>query len=319
MFFSDRLNKEKMVIDEKDLISVEKCGVCGSSRFTRLERYSSLPAIHLVKCAECGAVTYDRYLSVSKMNEMNENFEYYDDSSDESGCVTFYGYDRFARHLYKLFDRAGGGWKEKDQLNILDFGGGDGSLSLAFAKYALRHRACKQVKILVVDYCEKVRVPDCRAVRLEHMRSLDQLKVKEKFHVVIASADMEHLTDPGKDLKKIFQVMKAGAVAYFRTPYIYPFRSTLRKIGVEYDTLFPGHIWDFGGDKWWRDLAGHIHMDENSISIAASRPSIVEKNFKDHFWIALASYILKAPWYLFHRWPFVGGWETVFKKEHSYN
>ena len=52
MFFSDRLNKEKMVIDEKDLISVEKCGVCGSSRFTRLERYSSLPAIHLVKCAE---------------------------------------------------------------------------------------------------------------------------------------------------------------------------------------------------------------------------------------------------------------------------
>ncbi len=113
MFFSDRLNKEKMVIDEKDLISVEKCGVCGSSRFTRLERYSSLPAIHLVKCAECGAVTYDRYLSVSKMNEMNENFEYYDDSSDESGCVTFYGYDRFARHLYKLFDRAGGGAGKK--------------------------------------------------------------------------------------------------------------------------------------------------------------------------------------------------------------
>ncbi len=36
MFFSDRLNKEKMVIDEKDLISVKKCGVCGSSQIRTL-------------------------------------------------------------------------------------------------------------------------------------------------------------------------------------------------------------------------------------------------------------------------------------------
>ena len=107
--------------------------------------------------------------------------------------------------------------------------------------------------------------------------------------------------------------MNFNGIMYFRTPYIYPLYRWLKRIGVEYDTLFPAHIWDLGG-KWWRKLPQMLGLGAN-IKIIASRPSIVEKSFKSHFFIALASYLLKAPWFICHMWPFVGGWEAIYKKD----
>lgn len=108
-------------------------------------------------------------------------------------------------------------------------------------------------------------------------------------------------------------VCVGGGYAYFRTPYMYPLWRDLQRIGIDYETLYPEHIWDLG-EKWYAFLPAYIKDGKTKIELIVSKPSIVQESFKSHFLTALASYVLKAPWYVFHWWPYVGGWEAVYKK-----
>lgn len=75
---------------------------------------------------------------------------------------------------------------------------------------------------------------------------------------------------------------------------------------------WPDHIWDMGRN-FWEGLP--VAIDRNSeIICELSRPSIVEKSLRTDFFVALAAYAMKAPWFLFHNWPYVGGWECVYRK-----
>lgn len=311
MFLSDhpKAGTGTCELKEHSLINVSRCGVCGCENMEKIGVYKNSPRIHFVKCINCGAVTYDKVLKQSVIDEIYDDNQYYDDT-DEAVNITFYGADRFGKHLLKILKNI----EIKDVCKILDFGGGDGSVAYSLAKMLRDKYPNTAFDITVVDYTQKLYKTDDVDIKMAHMFPLDKMPDSDKYDFVIASAVMEHIPTPRDVFSKLFTIVKKEGLLYFRTPYRYPLHKAAKHFGVEFDMLYPGHIWDFGGDKWWRKLPQILGLDAN-IRIVASRPSIVEKSFKSHFFIALASHLLKAPWFICHLWPFVGGWEAIYKKE----
>lgn len=103
-------------IEESVLVKNVKCGFCGSTEFITLQQYSKKPDIHFVKCRNCGAITYDRQFSQDALDKINFNYQYH--SEDAAQSVTFYGAERFAKHINKYID-----FTDKRTVKILDFGG----------------------------------------------------------------------------------------------------------------------------------------------------------------------------------------------------
>lgn len=324
MFISDHNNIKASDVKDENLVDVETCGICGAKDFKKLIVYSKSPQIHFVKCGNCGAVTYDKILNQEAIDNLyNSDAQYYkdDESKESGGNITFYGSKRFAKHLLKKFKT-----NKDNDFRILDFGGGDGELAYAVARELYRKYRYSHSDIMVVDYTNELYNTKNRKVSMYHSDSLFSNEVMEiggisgneqrnangGYDIIIASGVIEHIPSPKEDLNQLFDLLKLGGIIYFRTPYIYPLRRDLQRFGVEYDTLYPAHIWDLGGN-WWANLPQHVGY-KGSISIISSRPSIVEKSFGSHFFIALASYVLKAPWFICHLWPYVGGWEAVYKK-----
>lgn len=310
MFLSDhpKAGTGPCELKEESLTNVSMCGVCGCQSFRRLGIYRSSPKIHFVKCEKCGAVTYDKILKQSVIDEIYDDNQYYDDS-DDAGNITFYGMNRFGSHLLKIFSKI----KISNVCKILDFGGGDGAVAYALAKKLKNKHPNTFFEITVVDYTKKLFKTNDNGIIITHTFPLENLSDSDEFDIVIASAVMEHIPEPKGIFLKLFTIVKDGGMLYFRTPYRYPLYKLAKHFGVEFDMLYPGHIWDFGGNKWWRKIPQIVGL-ENEIEIVSSKPSIVEKSFKAHFLIALASYILKAPWFICHLWPYVGGWEAIYKK-----
>jgi 2-polyprenyl-3-methyl-5-hydroxy-6-metoxy-1,4-benzoquinol methylase len=308
MFLTDHPKGGIAKLNENDLTNVESCGVCGCKVFERLAVYRENPKIHFIRCTKCGAVTYDKMLKQSVIDEMYDDDQYYDDTAEE-GNVTFYGVERFGKHLLNVFRRV----PIKEKCRILDFGGGDGAVSYALARMLKSKYSNADFDVTVVDYAKILFKSSDDCIKMSHVFPLDSIPASDKYDIIIASAVMEHIPTPKDAFLKLFSLVKNGGMIYFRTPYRYPLHKLAKHFNVDFDMLYPGHIWDFGGDKWWRKLPQIIGL-ENEIKVVTSRPSIVEKSFKTHFLIALASYILKAPWFICRFWPYVGGWETIYKK-----
>lgn len=194
-------------IEESDLIKNEKCGFCESTEFISLQQYFQKPDIHFVKCKNCGAVTYDKQFSQAALDKMYSNYEYH--SEDEVQSVTFYGSERFAKHISKYVDFA-----EKDKVKILDFGGGDGALAY-FTALQLKKRNPKMIiEILVVDYCNSLYKSD-RSDGITMRHDFPLSKVEEEFDLIIASAIIEHLPKPAEEVKKLFTLLTGGGVYIF--------------------------------------------------------------------------------------------------------
>lgn len=308
MFISDHNNIKASEIKEEQLVRIERCGICGCDSFRKLICFSESPQINYIICKGCGAVTFDKILNQKAIDELyTSDVQYYkDDNSKESGgSITFYGSRRFARHLLKHYSL------KKDRYKILDFGGGDGELAYSVASELLDKYGCDKADITVVDYTDSLYITKNERISIKHVFPLEKLNEGD-FDIIIARGIIEHIPNPGVDIRKLFDLLGARGIIYFGTPYIYPLRRDLQRFGIEYDTLYPAHIWDLGG-KWYNKLPQYVGSKAN-ISILSSRPSIVEKSFRSHFFIALASYILKSPWYICHKWPYVGGWEAVYEK-----
>lgn len=301
-------SRKKMLmrdIKENVLIDNTKCGFCGCRKFNVLKQYSEKPDIFFIKCKKCGAVTYNKLYSQEALDKLYADYHYF--SENNTYAVTFYGTDRFARHLSKFVDFTG-----RTKIKILDFGGGDGTLSYFTAKQIKKKNPEMSIEITVVDYCKELYCPDdATGITMKNIFPIHA--VEEEYDFIIASAIIEHLLELSLDIKKIFSCLRVGGYAYFRTPYMYPLWRELQKIGIDYNTLYPEHIWDLG-DKWYAFLPTYVKDGKAELDLIVSKPSIVQKSFRSNFLIALVSYALKAPWYVFHRWPYVGGWEAVYKK-----
>lgn len=289
-------------VAEPDLMPFETgCPICG----TQAERKPILeiqtnPSVTYLNCPRCGGC------SVSRMPTNNFLSRYYSSYyGDSETKVEFVGHERFCRHLLRLAPEI----RTFPSLRILDFGGGDGTLSLTLAR-TIRAEAEIPVRIDVVDYSANQSI---REGGIEMMSHQTLETVEGKFQLVVASAVLEHLPNCGEILKKLLDALAPGAFFYARTPYSLP----LKRVFGNYDLYFPMHLHDLGPEFWGR-IKDTLNFQGR---IVASRPSIVQTEFRTHPLQTFMAEALKFPAHLQQRltgtrlpsWKFVGGWEVVLQ------
>ena len=326
MYFSDYYFRPLEELTDDDLIRVPGCGCCGrKGAFRELSVFQEKPRIGMVRCASCGAVTYDRILKQDKLDEIYENYTYLgeDENKASKDQITFYGKERFADHLMDLIKKekkreekqTGRSAEEADmsgQIKVLDFGGGDGSLAYALSERLLEEYRYEKIDITVVDYTDTPYISKNDKITLHHTFPLKSVPSSELFEYVIASAVLEHLPQPGPDFRRLVRHCADGGLLYFRAPYKYPLYRLLKRFGSTLDMLYPRHIWDLG-EVWWERIPRRLGL-QDQVELVASRPSIVEKSLKEHFFISLTAHMMKAPWFICHKWHYVGGWEAMYRK-----
>ena len=304
--FRTELQKKWLnALKENDFISINKCRFCGGT-LSVLGIFRKQPLIHHVICKNCCAISYDKILKQDKLDEWYAGY-YADigDKSDENKHITFFGVNRFAKRLKKIVENSIKFNSVNEEVSILDFGGGDGAIAYAFSK-EIKNKY-KKISITVVDYNNSLYKSNDENIAMAHVDSVYHIVDSQKYNIIIASAILEHLPNLHEDFNWLKKHLASGGLLYIRTPYCYPLFKALRKIGIEYDVVFPDHIWDLGAKFYDR-------LEDDKLKLIISRPSIVETTFKSNFFQTLAAYILKAPGYFFKNWPFAVGWEAVFIK-----
>jgi SAM-dependent methyltransferase len=230
---------------------------------------------------------------------------------DGTAAVTFDNSERFGAHLGQV----SAPFLNKPELELLDFGGGDGTLGLRLAEY-YRARGVERVVVTVVDYNETVARSADTQISMTVVRELAGIPAGAQFDFVIASASIEHLPDPGPVLDSLMARLRPGGMFYARTPWVVPFVRLGRLVGARVDFTYPAHLHDLGRPFWegfvsrWSGQSGDI-----GLRLILSKPSIVETVFSQHALRTAAAIVFKAPWYLGVRgWSLVGGWEIFCLK-----
>jgi SAM-dependent methyltransferase len=273
----------------------EICPFCSSAVFKRIFTIQHDPDIFLMKCSLCSGVFSDAVPSDSVFEQYYSS--YY---ADFGSHMTFASPGRFAQRICRSLTVE----KERDY-RILDFGGGDGSLSYALAKM-LQKAGASCVEITVVDYSRETLTSDTESVSICHQPSIEA--AGGMYDIIIASSVLEHLPRPVDSMQQLFSKLSAGGFFYARHPYIVPLMRVVRLFGITIDFTYPAHLNDFGGDFWKAIL--RTHCADGFGIVVFSRPSPVETSFSAAPARTAAAYLMKSMWYLtFGFWHLVGGWE----------
>lgn len=278
------------------------CPFCGfpGERAVALQLQQA-PAVELRRCPVCDGASASRMPSAERLDSYYAAYFTHDGEK-----VTFdLPPARFARHILGLMPRFA-----VMHARILDFGGGDGTLSAAAAALLLA-RGAESVHIDVVDYQAPSPSPG-EGITISHARSTTELPEAD-YDLVLASSIVEHLPEPRPELQRLFSAIAPGGFFYARTPWIVPVFRLLGKAGIRGDFTYPAHLHDLGREFWER-IVGCLPLEAEAYRQRHSAPSIVETGFARAPVRTLAAHLLKAPARVFPSWPFVGGWEVVFER-----
>nr|VFK39511.1 MAG: Methyltransferase domain-containing protein [Candidatus Kentron sp. SD]VFK44552.1 MAG: Methyltransferase domain-containing protein [Candidatus Kentron sp. SD] len=268
------------------------------------------PDICLLQCNVCHAVSASRiptdetladyYSGFYESSELREHF-------GEKTNITFSKPQRLAIKLCNIYRSY---CQDNSSVAILDFGGGDGTISNLVAM-DLINSGIKKVSIKIVDYNKKLLSLQDNRIVIDRVDSLDDI-TGQRYELVIASAVIEHHPRPGKLLRDLLHHVKQGGIFYARTPYILPIMRLSRLMGIHVDFTYPGHLHDLS-QAFWENYFRRKELSD--FQILKSKPSIVETTFRKQFWVTLAAYLLKAPWFLLGKsYKYVGGWEMFVRK-----
>ena len=278
------------------------CPFCGNKKLKRVFQLQENPDVFLLKCFECFAVSASRMPS---QEALDSYYAGYYETNDKK--VTMGNTGKFAYHIFK---NTLPHLKDKKELDILDYGGGNGDISLNIANNFII-AGKNNVSITVIDYNSETKTSEDSRIKIKYYNKLSLVK-DQKFDMVIASAIIEHIPNPMVDLNFLFNCMHENAVFYARTPYLLPLLRLFKILSMKLDFTYPGHVHDLGSDFWNNVL--NIIQRKSRFSILKSKPSFVEASFKENFFIALAAYLFKAPWYIIgDKYGLVGGWEIFIK------
>lgn len=90
MFISDHSNKNRSRLKEAALVKIKNCGCCGGDKFDRLNDFSTIPDINIIRCKKCGAITYDKIYNQEEIDllyqeiEKEDAMKYYVDENGNS-------------------------------------------------------------------------------------------------------------------------------------------------------------------------------------------------------------------------------------------
>ena len=197
---------------------------------------------------------------------------------------------------------------------MLDFGGGDGSISHAVA-VEIAKRSSTPVDIVVVDFNKSLVVPTDPRVTLSHVSGIQEIPEGQKFALVLASAILEHLPEPAEITRKLLSMLTSGGYFYARTPYMAPLLRLFSRVHIGYDFTFPAHFHDLG-QEFWDHILPTLRMASGEWTLVRSRPSVVETSFSEDFGRTVLSHVMKAPWWIFRRsYRLLGGWEVFIHRK----
>jgi len=276
----------------------ERCPICGYSGIRpRRSLLQRSPEIYLLLCGRCKGLSASYLPTQAALQDYYST--YYANRSSSEHLVTFHQPERMAKHILSGITLATG-----EEYRILDFGGGDGTIGLSFAKLVAAHSQ-RNIRVQVVDFVKHQHRQE-GAISLEVVHNLDEAMAD--CHCIIASSIFEHIPELGPVLSKIMGKMKPGGYMYARTPYVLPF---MRLLGV--DMTYPAHVHDLG-DAFWNSIPAWLDMP---VILLRSAPAIVETGFSQNFLRTLVAHCLKFPARLSRRplWKLYGGWEVILQRE----
>jgi 2-polyprenyl-3-methyl-5-hydroxy-6-metoxy-1,4-benzoquinol methylase len=305
MINSSIYNK-KIDVEEKCLDnSLDNCPLCNSINVKKIGLIQKNPEVYFCECNVCKIGYADRQPSEEFLKEYYRN--YYNNQAKKTTIDP----KLLAKHLYKILSRI----IIRQKFSILDFGSGDGSVSLNLGNTLLKEGFAKQIDITLIDFFPYRLENENENLFVKQYTSLEEIPQNQRFDIIIASAIIEHLKSPGKTLQKLLVLLKKGGVFYSRTPYIMPFFKLLKRTRISVDIQYPGHLFDLG-NLFWKNSLYNLKFDDDYL-IRLSQTSIAEDSFKESFFKALATRIFKIPSNFFkYKYHLVGGWEVIIEKRH---
>jgi len=298
------MNAPASSVREEDLgPRLERCPLCDAPEQTTASvSLQPHPQVELLVCTRCGGASASRLPSSEFLSALYEPGHY------ESSLVSD---DRLsARCAASVVDAIS--VDSSMPLSILDYGGSDGTLSNSLRTELLRQGHSGDVSSTVVDLFPREDTAHQRFITPAEFE-----KSSHQYDVVLASAVLEHLTNPHAVIRSIVDHVGAGSYFYARTPWDEP----LHKSVPGYTIRWPRHLHDLGPAYW--DQFFQLFGVEGETLV--SRPSIVESSLRQSIPRTVAAHLLKLPGHLEtqlrrtlgaegHRmWKLVGGWEVVLR------
>ncbi|MBI3599348.1 MAG: methyltransferase domain-containing protein [Nitrospinae bacterium] len=284
------------------------CPFCLSTNREAAAVLQKEPDVYILACKNCYAASASRMPTQEALIEYYRNF--YD--NDEDTKVTFDNPERLALHILSYYNDINA---DEKNVQILDFGGGDSTISAIMAERMIAQDNKKEVYITVIDYNTDIKKLNNQRIKINRVNDLFEAP-DNTYTIVIASAIIEHIPKPREILIKLFNVLERGAIFYARTPYILPLLKLSNSIGLHLDFAYPAHLHDLGA-RFWKGLTQRLSC-KGEFKILRSTPSITETSFREHFFRTLAAYTLKVPGYIFKEtYGLAGGWEIFIKKNNS--
>ena len=298
-------------LTDEDVYLQNQCQFCDST-FEEKDRSIKLqesPTIWMIECANCKLGTGESLPFEEAVTKLYDPAHYQ---------ATLTGNTAISNRLAKKIISAVSYENEK-AYSILDFGGGNGVLCDEVRKLLMcTYPNITIEKAVVVDVFDSVSFDDIAFQSLTEFES----NASKSYDIVIASAVLEHLTDAQPKLTKLLDIIKPAGVFYARTPYELP----LAKLPLKYKTSWPVHLHDMGASFW--EYIADIHSQE--FTVIKSNTSTLETSFKTKPLYSLVALLLKLPSYLETStikkafkysgvlWPYIGGWEVIFKKKREH-
>jgi SAM-dependent methyltransferase len=256
------------------------------------------PEIHLLFCPQCSGLSASHMPTEEAVARYYES--YYPPCTRER--ITFDRPIRLARHITSIVKL-----NSASDFYILDFGGGDGSISLLAAELISRQiQRPAHVQVVDLNAIEPARD---KSIDLEFISDLRN--ARGNCDLIIASAVFEHIPDLASVIPQVIEKLRRGGFLYARTPYMLPF---MKMIGL--DMTYPGHVHDLG-DRFWGNVPNWLSIP---VKIVHARPSIVESGFRQDFIMTIVAHCLKFPSRiecLWTRYPITqlyGGWEVLIQR-----
>jgi 2-polyprenyl-3-methyl-5-hydroxy-6-metoxy-1,4-benzoquinol methylase len=294
---------------EHDLLTPSAfCTFCESTQRTPVANLQESPDVVLLHCQKCHASSASRMPKPETLSKYYSR--YYDSFDDKDEKITLDAPDRMACHIVQHAKSALGKLTGRE-ISILDYGGGDGSISAKIAHELIMLGAAK-VSIALIDYNTSTIEPSDNRIKIYRPNDLKEISDKT-MHLVVASAVLEHIPEPREILARLLASLKPDGIFYARTPYVTPLSKIAKAVNIKFDFTYPAHVHDLGA-KFWNNVI-HILPLEGQFSVFRSTPSIVETTFEQHFLRTLIAHTLKLPGYIFKEaYGLVGGWEVFIRR-----
>ena len=272
------------------------CPICGHHRRSRVVRIQRSPDVWLMQCRGCHGASASRMPSRRTLERI----------SGDPGPGEAPRSERFVDQLL----RSAGNPRPLAAVDLLDHEAVDRGRAVALAR-RLCGAGVGRVRIRRIGPGRSVDPGDER-IEIQRFDELEAAPEAE-FDFVLSGELLGHVPYPRHVLRQLLLSLRPGGLFHARTACELP----RIRLGLLFRNRprpgYPRHLHDLGQAFWEKAL---VTLDiEERFDLVESRPSTVDRSFRDDFFGALVDHTLNAPWYLLGgAYGLVGGWEVLIRR-----